>query len=593
MSLFNGRNRLRAFLTHLVVVVAGIILFAASHPNLLFENGLPFLAWVVYVPLVWLLYRVSLGASFFWGALFGFGAYGLFNYWLSVFHPLADDAVGMIYLVYFMFFFPLLKLSVMLFPKRGYILQWLLWISFEYLRTLGFLGYSYGITGYSQWRMIPIIQIADIFGVWGVSALVIFPSLYLAAALNRAQLLPLGGLPDGLNSAVFFKLSFTFKLKNKGKERNVFVFMPFDRADSVISVVWIAALIGTLVYGAASRVDYTDAPTKTVALIQHNTDPWRGDMVEYRRNYEVLRRLSNEAIAKTPNLDLVVWSETAFVPRIYWHITYRDHQESYRLIQELLDYIASQDVPFVIGNDDGRREPDKNPNANENYRVDYNAVMLFANNKGDVSKGVAAGIYRKFHLVPFTESFPYRKQFPMIYDMLRNADTHFWEKGTEFTVMEINGLKFSTPICFEDTFGYLSREFVRNGAELLVNLSNDAWSKSVPAQTQHLSMAVFRAVENRRSFVRATASGQTAAIDPNGKVIAMTKPFVEAQLTATVPIVTATSLYTRYGDFFPHVTLFAAISLLLIRFARAIIKQKRRKGGLYGSASATTEDSHH
>ena len=151
MSLLNGRNRLRTFLIHLAAVAAGIILFAASFPNLLFENGLPLLAWIVYVPVVWLLYRVSFGASFFWGALFGFGAYGLFNYWLSVFHPLADDAVGLIYLVYFMFFFPFLKLSIMLFPKRGYILQWLLWISFEYLRTLGFLGYSYGITGYSQW----------------------------------------------------------------------------------------------------------------------------------------------------------------------------------------------------------------------------------------------------------------------------------------------------------------------------------------------------------------------------------------------------------------------------------------------------------
>jgi apolipoprotein N-acyltransferase len=201
--------------------------------------------------------------------------------------------------------------------------------------------------------------------------------------------------------------------------------------------------------------------------------------------------------------------------------------------------------------------------------VDYNAAMLF-------DKGVNTQLYRKLHLVPFTEHFPYQKQFPWIYTALENADTHFWEKGDEATVFDAAGFKFSTPICFEDIFGYLSREFVRNGAEIIVNLSNDAWSHSLPAQMQHLSMAVFRAVENRRSMVRSTASGQTCSIDPNGRVLAMAEPFSETYLTAEVPVITPDTPYTAWGDILAKLFVAAAFALLIIGIGRAIIKKGRK-----------------
>jgi apolipoprotein N-acyltransferase len=290
-------------------------------------------------------------------------------------------------------------------------------------------------------------------------------------------------------------------------------------------------------------------------------------MADYRRNYQVLKRLSLEALAAEPKPDMVVWSETAFVPRIYWHITYRSDPASYALVRELMDFLKEQEVPFLLGNDDARRIVNKEGLWEQ---VDYNAVLLF-------DRGEQTGIYRKLHLVPFTEGFPYEKQLPQIYQALRDADTHFWEKGDEATVFEINGLKFSSPICFEDTFGYLSREFVRNGAELIVNLSNDAWSKSLPAQMQHLSMAVFRAVEIRRSMVRSTASGQTCGIDPNGKILAMAEAFTESYLTVKVPIVTATSLYTRFGDLWAWLFVAASGIILLIGIVRGILLKTGRK----------------
>jgi apolipoprotein N-acyltransferase len=570
----------------LAVLLAGSILFAAIFPNLLVTKGIPLLAWIVYVPVFFVIRRSGFRASVFWGALYGYTAYGLFNYWLSVFHPLAGLIVGSIYLVYLALLFPLLRLAVFLFPRRGYILQWLIWLSFEYFRTRGFLGYAYGITGYSQWNLVPVIQIADITGVWGVSALLVFPSVWLAAAIGDGEGRGGGGIAASLKA--------------------------FLRREWVPAALWAAALAASLVYGFGSQIDYTGAPEAKMALIQHNTDPWKGDIDQYRKNYDILKRLSDEAIRDNPDLDLVVWSETAFVPRIYWHQHYRDDWPSWNLVSELLEYLAGQETAFVIGNDDARREPGGNrifivrgKNYDDCvrqirarfgegyqvvsqrevfmgggtkglelgfkmdvYRVDYNAAMLF-------ERGTLVQLYRKLHLVPFTEHFPYEKQLPWVYDALVNSDTHFWKEGDRAQVFDYRGIKFSTPICFEDTFGYLSRDFVRNGAEIIVNLSNDAWSQSLPAQMQHLSMAVFRAVENRRSMVRSTASGQTCSVDPNGRILAMAEPFTEAALTVTVPVVSPSSFYTRFGDWLPAVFTAAALLLLITGIILYIIKITR------------------
>ena len=527
----------QSFCVNLALTAISVLLFAGSFPNLLIENGFPFFAWVAYVPVFLVVSRVSLGASVFWGALYGYSAYTLFNYWLTAFHPLAGLIVSSIYLAYNAVLFFLLKLAVIFFPRRGYLVQWALWIAYEYLRTLGFLGYSYGITGYSQWRIIPLIQIAGIFGVWGVSALVVFPSAWLASFLG-----------------------------NGGRSNRP---SPFLVTYAPI-LLWAAALIAALVYGFVPK-DYASLPQAHIALVQHNTDPWKGGIEQYRNNFTTLRRLSDEALAEDPKPELVVWSETAFVPRIFWHETYRDDPESWRLVKELLDYLAVQDVPFIIGNDDARKDPSINPSQAESFRIDYNAALLFR-------EGKISGLYRKLHLVPFTEHFPYEKQFPFIHRALVNADTHFWEKGSDATVFSNPRFAFSTPICFEDTFGYLSRIFVKNGAEIIVNLSNDAWSRSLPAQNQHLSMAVFRAVENSRSMVRATASGQTCAIAPDGKIIAMAAPFTEAWLTTAVPIVKNDTIYTRWGDYLGIVFSSAVIFFLLFGGIKYIMSSyKRRK----------------
>ena len=504
--------------TDLGLLVLSALLFALSFPSFLSDYGWFPLGFVCLVPLFVVVHRSSWIAAPFYGIFFGYLSYVLFNYWLGRFHPLTLVVVPPIYAAYFLLVLPALKLADTLFPKYGFLLQSALWVCYEYfLKSRGFLAYSYGNIGYSQYPFIPFIQVADALGIWGVSLLVVYPSALLGKALSE-------GLPQARKAW---------------------------RSWVAPAAAYVAVFAAVLLYGAFTQVDTASARQWKVALVQQNVDPWRGGYNAYRQSLDVLLRQSKKAMSENP--DIVIWSETSFVPAIDWHTRYRPDNDTYGLVQELETFLSAQTVPYVVGNDDGELQ---RTSENTDTRVDYNAAILF-------EKGRIVDTYRKLHLVPFTESFPFRKQLPGIYQWLKDADTHFWQKGSQYTVFDADGVRFSTPICFEDTFGYLCRGFVRRGAQVLVNMTNDAWSTSVPCAMQHMTMAVFRAVENRRSVVRSTNAGMTTIIDPNGRVLKTLAPFTEGYLAGTVPVYTATTtLYTRWGDWFPWVLLALSAAFL-------------------------------
>jgi apolipoprotein N-acyltransferase len=331
---------------------------------------------------------------------------------------------------------------------------------------------------------------------------------------------------------------------------------------------------GVIGYGFAAPVNLREARQWKVSLVQQNVDPWKGGYAAYRASLDVLERQSLLAVRESP--EIVIWSETSFVPAIDWHTRYRPDTQTFGLVKELRDFIAAQPVPFVVGNDDGQL---KRVEEGREVRVDYNAALL-------IDKYRIVDTYRKLHLVPFTESFPFEKTLPGVYGWLKSADTHFWEKGTVSTVFEADGVHFSTPICFEDTFGDLCKEFVAKGADVLVNITNDAWSFSVPGAMQHMTMSVFRAVENRRAVVRSTNGGMTNIIDPNGRILASLPPFIEGHLTGAVPVRTAAlSLYTRWGDWLPWVLLvLSGLGIVFGILRRAFPSGLSRKGPRAGRA---------
>lgn len=526
------------------LLLLSAVLFALAHPSLANQWGLGPVAFVAVAPLFLVLRRAGWVQVVLYGALYGYVSYALYNYWLATFHPLAIIIVPVIYMGYLLALFPLLKLADHLFSRYGYLVQVLLWVGYEFAKSLGFLGYSYGTLGYTQYRWLNFIQIAGITGVWGVSLLVVTASA-LAGRLLAASLDAREAPWEGAVLARFWR-------------------------DQRIPVLcWVLLMAANVTYGAAARNDYHPERQWRVALIQQNIDPWRGGFYAYEKSLDILLQLSDAALQENP--DIVIWSETSFVPGIDWHTRHRRDPKRFALVKRLRTYLDRQTVPFVVGNDDGQLERTEDGEQ----RVDYNAAILF-------EEGEIVRTYRKIRLVPFTESFPFRKQLPGIYQWLKDADTHFWKQGTEYVVFDSGtgdapGVRFSTPICFEDTFGYLGREFVRHGAQVLVNMTNDSWSFSVPAEVQHMMMGVFRAVENRRSMVRSTNGGMTVTIDPDGRIMDMLEPFTADYLIGTVPVVDgAPTLYTRWGDWFGVATLLAGLGLLVAGAALRLAQAARR-----------------
>ena len=530
------------------LLLLSALLFALAHPSLLSRWGVGPLAFVALAPVFLVLRRAGWLRVVLYGVLYGYVSYALYNYWLATFHPLAIIIVPVVYMGYLLILFLLLKLADQLFPRYGYLVQVLVWVGYELVKSLGFLGYSYGILGYTQYLWTDFIQIAGVTGVWGVSMLVIAPSALLA----RWALEALEARSAPWRRALLAR------------------FWSRHRIPLLCLALLLAA---NLVYGATARADYRAVGQWRVALVQQNIDPWRGGFYAYERSLEILLRLSEAALREDP--DIVIWSETSFVPGIDWHTRHRTDSRRYALVQELRAYLDRQSVPFVVGNDDGQLE--RTPDGE--MRVDYNAAIMF-------HEGEIVQTYRKIHLVPFTESFPFKRQLPGIYHWLKEADTHFWKQGTEFVVFDSGagsgrpGVRFSILICFEDTFGYLGREFVREGAQVLVNMSNDSWSASVPAEMQHMMIGIFRAVENRRSVVRSTNGGMTVTVDPDGRLLQVLEPFTDAYLIGTVPVVDGPrTLYTRWGDWFGVAALVTGLALLGVGGGQRSVRRHRRHRG--------------
>ena len=517
---------------NLGLTLLSALLGSLAFPNFINSNGYPLFAFLFLIPLFYVVSTSKLRYSWFLGALYGFVYYLIYNYWLKTFHPLAILIAPILESGQYLVVFMLLSLVSKLFKKRGYLALSCVYVAYLYVTQMGFLGYPYGNLTASCYELLPLIQIVDIGGIWLLALILVLPQALVAEMLV-----------------------------NKG-----FKLYKVD----VLAIVLVYIL--TLSYGLIRLNCYKDKEGKEsirVAAVQHSADSWKGGYVTYRRNFETLRDLSHEALAYNP--DYILWSETAFVPSVVWHQNYPHNSVASELCDEFVEFGLSLPVPLVTGNPEGVVADEVvGPfleDGSFNWKV-YNTVMLF----GD---GRVLGNYRKQHLVPFTEHFPYEKQLPRLYQLLLANDYNWWEKGEEALVFDYNGLKFSTPICFEDTFGYLSAEFVKKGADLLMNLTNDSWSGSVAAEMQHMQLATFRAIENRRPLIRGTNSGITCLVDITGKVINPLEPFSQSFGIYDITIGQETSLtfYTKHPDFFAKLIL----ALALLSYPIGVLVTLKRK----------------
>ncbi len=201
-----------------------------------------------------------------------------------------------------------------------------------------------------------------------------------------------------------------------------------------------------------------------------------------------------------------------------------------------------------------------------NNRVEYYNSAYLISPKGDIY-----GRYDKAHLVPFGEYIPLKNWFPFLGKIVEHVGD--FRPGKKGKTIEWGNHRIGLLICYEIIFPDLSRAMAKNQASLLINITNDAWYGRTSAPYQHFSMAVFRAVENRRALVRSANTGISGFIDPVGRVIDSTELFEDAVKTRTVPLIHETSFYTRFGDVFAM----GCLAIIMLVILADFIRKKRKE----------------
>jgi apolipoprotein N-acyltransferase len=488
----------------LCAALSGLLLSASFPPGVT-----PWTAWVALVPLLWCVSDKAPSRAFVLGLLAGFVHALTLIYWILVvmghyggLDILTSTGILILFCLY-LALFPagFACLSRLVAGGRFQVLWWAaLWVSLEYVRAWILTGFPWCLLGYSQYSRIHLIQMADLTGVYGISFLIL------------------------LSNGLIYRLLFDRP--------------SFRRATGMVETALALMLISaSLVYGWHRVASYGEGTGRLsslrVAVIQGNIDQSLKWNAEFQgKTVGIYETLTRQAAPFRP--DLVLWPETA-VPFFF--------QEKTSLSRRVAEAAAGLKASLVFGSPayghvDGKARF-------------YNRAYLLS------PEGRPIDYYDKMHLVPFGEYVPLKRFLPFVHRLVPAAGD--FAAGSKLGPLEIPGTPAGVLICYEVIFPELARAQVEKGARILLNLTNDAWFGRTSAPYQHLSMSVFRAVENGRPLVRAANTGISAFISPIGEITLKSDLFAEGVLTREVKLPEpAFRFYTLHGD------LFAAALLLLV-----------------------------
>jgi apolipoprotein N-acyltransferase len=471
---------------NILLALIGGLLLSLSYP----ACNLEFLAFFAFIPLFFAIKNTSKGKAFLLAYITGV------IFWLGTIYWLIHVTLpGLILLVLYLSLY---------FGNFGLFFRYAIrntqysilntitiptaWIFLEYLRSKLFTGLPWALLGYSQYLNLPIIQIADITGVWGVSFLVML-----------------------VNVAIYQLIAHRSWVIGKSFSKSS------DLRPMICYLLPLLVLLFSLFYGfyklSLHPTPYTLYPIK-VTVIQGNIpqhEKWNEGFKD--AIFERYEALTKESAKDKP--DLIIWPETS-VPDVIG--------EEPEVLDRILKLAKSVKTPLLIGS-----VTTSYPTPYTLHPKPYNSAILIS------GEGEILNQYDKLHLVPFGEYIPLEKFFPSLRKWIGIPIGDF-KSGQEYTVFKLNtqysrlpmqakiggqaipNTQFAVLICFEDIFPGLSRRFVKEGAQFLVNITNDAWFMRSSAPYQHVQASVFRAVENRVPVVRTANTGVSCFIDQNGKV---------------------------------------------------------------------------
>ena len=466
-------------------------LLLAAFSGILLAVGFPvldlhLLAWIALLPLFISLRGQSVRNGFWLGGTAGVVYFAGTVYWVtnSVYFyggiPLVPASLITLLLCAYLALYPAVFGAAAVHirkkhPALFFIAAPALWTALELARTYVFSGFPWSLLGYTQYRALPVVQIADITGVYGVSFLIVLVNAALAELIMDKKKYP--GLVIAL-AVILFVLGYgSVKLQLPGQQR---------------AGIKISVMQGNI----------------------EQDKKW--DPAYQAETMAVYKKLTREALKEQP--DLVIWPETS-VPFYFSGVAPTDQA----LTADLDAFVKQNRVPLLFGSATYEVKPNRRI-------IGRNSAFLLS------ADGQVEATYHKIHLVPFGEYVPLKGILFFVEKMVQAIGD--FQAGDDYTVMRVpyahTETKLSTVICYEIIFPDLVRRFVDKGAEIITTVTNDAWFGKTAAPYQHFSMAVFRAVENRVPVARAANTGISGFIDARGHILATSGIFTQAHLTRTI-----------------------------------------------------------
>ena len=546
----NRAGRLLAFRSGRLRIALDVLICAASgalYSTVFAGTDCSFLAWVGLIPLYWVIRRGSSRRAFALSLVWGYFE-SLFAFmWLREIVFFIPFAFGFV-----LGAFPALWGMAVPFVIRNFLIPpeirlkgaeaaqswnshspfkelfcclaltgW--WCVTEWIRSWIFTGLPWNLVGSSQWRVLPLIQISEYTGVYGVSFLVVLVNLSLASGLERLS-------RDRKGLRHFYPLLFA-----------------------------LALVCASMSFGLKRIRQYSrQTPEKQlkIGVVQpHLSQRRSGGHEKTLEAIRVCAGLSDRLLDSGAKPDVIVWPETAVPVPLNSAGTLADYYRA-----EVFRLGRKGDLPMLLGSIMLKNDP-----AEPGGVGVYNSAVL-------VRPGLQiVDTYSKVHIVPFGEFVPFGREFPVlnrIVGMGRNLT-----RGPEIRPLELlSGFRAGISICYEDIFSYISRAHARAGANLLLVVTNDAWYPTSNEPVQHFANSLFRAVETRLPMVRIGNSNYSVAIEPSGRVRGLSDPADPGIQQSTCGLLTVDcrafpqpTFLTRYGNVFIGVC--AALFVLVLAAA--------------------------